>query len=222
MTDSPNNTIGGSAPGAGNVIFGRDGILINGPTAHGNVIQGKLIGTNAAGTSALGCSRYGILIDHSASTTIGGTEPGEGNLISGNALAGIAIDNSTNTLILGNSVGLNGSGTDTIPNRGPGISLANMNTSNTHIGGGSPGSRNVISGNGGGGIVATLCDRMFIQGNFIGTNALGTLPLGNKGAGVTIGYNCRPSLIGGTTPDERNVISGNTGYGIIFAIRHTD
>ncbi|HSE96804.1 MAG TPA: CSLREA domain-containing protein, partial [Blastocatellia bacterium] len=51
-----------------------------------------------------------------------------------------------------------------------------------------------------------------IQGNFIGLDATGTIALGNSETGIFIsGAN---NLIGGTTPQARNVISGNLNQGI--------
>src|SRR5262245_54496371 len=52
-----------------------------------------------------------------------------------------------------------------------------------------------------------------VQGNFIGTDATGTLALGNSG-GVSISSNTSNNTVGGTTPAARNVISGNARYGI--------
>lgn len=56
-----------------------------------------------------------------------------------------------------------------------------------------------------------------IAGNFIGTDSTGTaaLPNGSQGAGaVIIGATASSNTIGGTTPDARNLISGNVGEGI--------
>jgi hypothetical protein len=58
-----------------------------------------------------------------------------------------------------------------------------------------------------------------IEGNFIGTNTAGTaaLPNGSAGnGGVILGFNgdATNTTIGGTTPDARNLISGNIGSGI--------
>ena len=57
-------------------------------------------------------------------------------------------------------------------------------------------------------------DQNVIAGNFIGTNATGTSAVPN-GTGVTI-LNASDNLIGGTAPAARNVLSGNTGGGIII------
>jgi titin len=52
-----------------------------------------------------------------------------------------------------------------------------------------------------------------VEGNFIGTDASGTLDLGNNVAGVVLGLNETRSRIGGTSPAARNLISGN-GSGV--------
>jgi CSLREA domain-containing protein len=55
-----------------------------------------------------------------------------------------------------------------------------------------------------------------IAGNYIGTDATGTSGLGNGREGIQIGGGAHDNVIGGTTPEERNVISGNdlSGVGI--------
>ncbi len=71
VNDAMNNMIGGTAPGAGNVIAGN--LLVNqdGSTgiffyqgAAGNLVQGNRIGTNASGNPGknLGLGDYGILL----------------------------------------------------------------------------------------------------------------------------------------------------------------
>ncbi|HEX2474264.1 MAG TPA: right-handed parallel beta-helix repeat-containing protein, partial [Lacipirellulaceae bacterium] len=61
-----------------------------------------------------------------------------------------------------------------------------------------------------------------VEGNFLGTDISGTTPQGNTRAGVEI--NSPANLIGGTTPQARNVISGNLQVGIsitgVHAIRN--
>src|SRR5262249_1498281 len=47
-----------------------------------------------------------------------------------------------------------------------------------------------------------------IAGNYIGTDSTGTLPQGNFGEGIYI-LNAPNNVIGGTSPRDRNVISGN-------------
>jgi len=52
-----------------------------------------------------------------------------------------------------------------------------------------------------------------VQGNFIGTNAAGNTALGNGNIGVVVG-NAGNNTIGGNTPAARNIISGNTSFGV--------
>src|SRR5262249_12202590 len=63
VVQAANNTIGGTAPGAGNLISGNtfDGVNLS-TGATGSVVAGNLIGTNAAGTAALANGRYGVLV----------------------------------------------------------------------------------------------------------------------------------------------------------------
>lgn len=52
------------------------------------------------------------------------------------------------------------------------------------------------------------CNR--IEGNFIGTDATGTVARANGGAGVLIGTYASENTVGGIDPAARNLISGNT------------
>ena len=112
------NTIGGSAPGARNVISGNalEGVRIYN-SAGATVVQGNYIGTNAAGTAAVGNGGDGVHIMN-AGNTIGGALAAERNVISGNALSGIhlllgAADNNT---IQGNYIGVNATATAVLGN----------------------------------------------------------------------------------------------------------
>src|SRR5262245_49291434 len=65
---APNNVVGGTAPGAGNLISGNavNGVQINGSDAGGNVVQGNLIGTDITGTQGVGNGSNGVLILNAA------------------------------------------------------------------------------------------------------------------------------------------------------------
>ncbi|HYP52167.1 MAG TPA: right-handed parallel beta-helix repeat-containing protein, partial [Pyrinomonadaceae bacterium] len=58
LSQSSNNTVGGTTPAARNVVSGNGGANIQAgggaSAAAGNVVRGNYVGTNAAGTSALG------------------------------------------------------------------------------------------------------------------------------------------------------------------------
>ena len=69
------NTIGGTAPGDGNVISGNglSGIDINGTGITGNLVQGNVIGLDASGANGVGNVWSGIAVSsNAANTTIGG------------------------------------------------------------------------------------------------------------------------------------------------------
>ncbi len=105
------NTIGGTVPGAGNVISGNlnRGITLDG---FNNVVRGNFIGTDATGLSPLGNARSGIEIS-GPGNTVGGTNSGAGNVIAFNGVDGGGIFTTngvdvavgaTGYAILGNSI----------------------------------------------------------------------------------------------------------------------
>ncbi|HVF70078.1 MAG TPA: hypothetical protein VM940_00535 [Chthoniobacterales bacterium] len=111
-------TIGGSAPGAGNVIAGSGRRLrIFGGTI---TVQGNYIGTAVDGATAIE-GNVGVRVENDAVVTIGGTGAGQGNIIANNILPGIAVRNTAHVTILGNSMYNNGFDPTTIGY--PGIDL---------------------------------------------------------------------------------------------------
>ena len=88
ITDgSSGNRIGGTTAAQRNVLAGSAvGIIVEG-TGKSNVIEGNYIGTDSTGTLPISSS-LGISVD-SADVTVGGTEPGAGNLVSGHSGDGI-------------------------------------------------------------------------------------------------------------------------------------
>lgn len=116
-----NNTVGGTTPGARNVISGNfsHGILIiqiPSAASTGNFVEGNFIGTDVNGTGALG-NTIGVRIENGGNHTIGGISPSAGNIIAHNFSAGVAVFGQTNSnSILSNSIFSNG---------GLGIDIAN-------------------------------------------------------------------------------------------------
>ena len=226
-----NNTIGGTAPGAGNVVSGNElhGIEINNSTSSGNLVQGNFIGTDATGTGEIGngfsgggSTGRGVRINGSAGNTVGGTAAGR-NVISGNITYGIEVagTGATGNTIQSNYIGTDQAGTGFLGNRDAGIYI--NGAPNTVIGGTSVDARNVISGNGhwrsfivvasGITISGSSSTGTQVLGNLIGTNVTGSAALGNGGDGIVL-VNSLNNTVGGTTPGGRNIISGNGVHGV--------
>jgi hypothetical protein len=94
-----------------------------------------------------------------------------------------------------------------------GVSIVGGAQYNT-VGGTGVGYRNVISGNGISGVdISYSSNSNAVSGNYIGTDVNGTAALGNIWNGVSISYS-QSNIIGGITDGERNIISGNTCYGV--------
>ena len=203
ISNSANNVIGGTTSAARNVISGNSsGIEISG---NANVVQGNFIGTNAAGNAAVRNSNgIDIFSPQFTNNLIGGTAAGAGNLISGNSSSAISTGGNATT-IQGNLIGTDVTGTIKLPN-GNGVRALGLDML---IGGVTAGARNVISGNQSDGVFIRGVGSK-LQGNYIGTDITGTLALGNTGNGVVAGEN---ALIGGTTPEARNIISANSNFG---------
>jgi len=176
---SSNNTIGGTTAADRNVISASSGggganILLNtaiGPvTPAGNTIQGNYIGTTADGMTGLSPTVPGIDLLAGSNTVIGGTAIGAGNVISGNN-NGIHLDTGiTGTIIRGNKIGTNPSGTVAVPNSHGISSLSAVDIGNSVT----PGN-NIIAGNSSGvGITLASTSGSTVYGNRIGVNAAST------------------------------------------------
>jgi hypothetical protein len=223
IDNASSTTIGGTAvsPGAGpgNVISGnrQAGIHLTG-SSTATLIQGNIIGLNSDGTAGQGNLLPGILLDGVSGNTIGGSQLGAGNVLSNNGSAGLAIQQSSNTTVQGNTIGSNPTGTIANSPIQNGVSIVD-GTANT-IGGTSAGSGNLISGNGLSGlfISGSGSSGNIALGNRIGTDRSGALPLGNGQDGVLID-SAQGNSIGGTSPGARNLISANRIHGV--AIRGT-
>jgi hypothetical protein len=208
------NTIGGMVPAARNIISGNNdtGIELR---SSGTRIQGNFIGVDATGTNALGNGARGITLVFDDGNIVGGTNSGAHNVISANAADGIFIGSGRH-LVQGNFIGTDATGTKALGNGGNGVALGNGASGNT-IGGATRAARNIISDNPGDGVsILYLASSNKVQGNFIGTDATGTIAMPNGTRGVfTDGIG---TLIGGAAATSGlppgNLISGNTECGV--------
>ena len=131
------NQIGGTAPGAGNVISANTsvGVEIYGSASTANVVVGNTIGLAADGrgvfrkSSGLFTQSDGVFIQDASANSIGGAAVGAGNVISGNETAGVLIEgfsaNSRGNIVLGNRIGLGPKGNTGPGNDGYGVVLVN-------------------------------------------------------------------------------------------------
>ena len=185
ISSGANNTVGGTTPGAANLISGNtaDGVMIEGSDSTGNLVQGNLIGTDVNGATVLGNSGSGVLIDGASDNTIGGTTSGTRNVISGNELDGVSIggNGSTGNLVQGNFIGTNANVSAALGNTLAGVRIELGASSNTI------GARNVISRNGVGVIIDGVgTTGNLVEENIIGTDLSDTLDWGNWDGGIFI------------------------------------
>jgi hypothetical protein len=178
-------------------------------------ITGSYLGTSSDGESQSGNVGDGVQVEGTGvhiggpnGTTPGGSCTGDCNLISGNYYYGAYLQASaTGAVIQGNFIGTDVSGNSAFPNGFGGIT---SQASGTLIGGVSPAMRNVISGNRSTNIEVEA-PAAIIEGNFVGVHSSGQVafPGDNTGSATLIVLNgADNSIVGGSEPDEGNVVTG--------------
>lgn len=209
--------------------FTGPGIVVTG--GRSVTIVGNFVGTDPTGLAAFGNSTGVYVYDNITTVVVGGMLPADRNIISGNQLGVAVSPGSPRLRAIGNLIGTDKNGAGNLGNLA-GIKTgsqaqikANLIAHNLVsgiqvsgpacvIGGVTPAERNVIILNGANGIYfsgQTTAGTKVI-GNSIGTDASGTLNLGNKFYGILIDTD--DNFIGGPTAAERNLISGNGTAGI--------
>jgi hypothetical protein len=232
------NVIGGNRNlGQGNTIYGATpgaitaaGIFISG---EGNKVQGNWVGLRPDGTGD--GFHWGIFVsDWSLGALIGGTEPGQGNLLSGNLVpdgtgTGMGMDIfGFETRVVGNWFGLAPDGLRPLaefgsepwhPNNAQPIGITLESTAvNSIIGGSTPAERNIFSGNGKFGIIISDPSSMQnqIMGNWFGTDKYGRPTIGISEVGMLY-WNVTYNKVGGLEPGEGNTFVIWGGRGIDMA-----
>lgn len=228
---STGNFVGGTAAGAGNVISGNgsEGIEISGQNSVGgsNTVQGNRIGTDPSGTFAIPNLDDGVEINDTSAQNdlIGGTDPGAGNLISGNGDDGIEL-RGIDTRVEGNLIGTDVSGTSALPNAEVGIQIDGTFARDNVIGG--DGAGNVIAFNPAQGVLVTgdaTTLRNTISENSVHSNGGLGIDIGNNGvsendagdadAGIN-GLQNFPVLTAATTAGGSTTIAGTLDSGAGF------
>ncbi|NCC50748.1 MAG: hypothetical protein EOM20_05970 [Spartobacteria bacterium] len=207
----------------GNYIGALDkyGANTNGNLGHGILIMDSIdirVGQSVAGAQNLIRGNGGHGISYQMDSGIDRQFRVLGNVINGNALAGVYINGGFNVRIEGNYLGTDESD-QALAGNANGV-LAE-NSPNLLIGGGIPGARNIISGNSGNGIhirgTSHSTNAMAgarIMGNYIGTTRNGDAALPNT-TGIRLSA-CHQVTVGGEEHGQANLISGNTGVGLLF------
>ena len=185
------------------VLFDADGIRLE--NVLGAVVAGNHIGVGPLAQLRGGNGVDGVVLQNTHSSLIGGTHPGDRNVISEQTFDGIFLtDESSFNLIQGNYIGTDGTGLLDYGNADDGVHI--QSGSSNIIGGLEPNAGNLISANGRG--VHVDGGLNFVEGNYIGLDMTGTSGLGNTGSGVQI----HSFAEGGEV--TQNVISDN-GFGVI-------
>ncbi len=210
----------------GNVIDNEflAGVGIFGIAAKHNVIEGNMIGLDSKGTT-VHANGAGVEIAQGAfNNTVGGTSAGAGNVISGNTGDGVLITDSgtTGNVVEGNYVGTEVTGTQPLGNV-TGVVIAGGAVDNT-IGGATAAARNVISGNSDEGVIIQDSGTTgnVVEGNYVGTDVTGSVPLANFEDGVVLSLDGGGNTVGGTTAATANVLSGNVRSGVAFGLSGSD
>jgi hypothetical protein len=192
----------------------ENGISIVG-TSDNNKIKACLIGLNKTGSDTIPNIMHGIELDGDGNTLIGGDAVNDRNIISGNRMNGIAVTSNNNS-VKNNFIGTDINGNTSLGNVAHGIFIGSSKSGNLI---GTTTAGNLISGNNKNGIEVDFTNTVNptkIQNNIIGLNAGGTTALPNKEAGIALLDRAVDVLVGGTNANEKNIISGNTGMGMIL------
>jgi uncharacterized repeat protein (TIGR01451 family) len=234
------NLVGGTTAEARNLISGNfvappgsTGYAVYLDRTIGTQVHGNYIGTDLTGTASVPNGGCVELIFGGSNVEIGGTAPGAGNLISGNTTRGAFNDSCiliqqgpAGTLIQGNRIGTNAAGTAALGNVKRTQVLIVFESTATTVGGTSPAARNLISGNtSDNGVIRASTNGVsqpaaplgvLVQGNYIGSDVSGLLPIGNLGGSTGVRFNGTvPSgVIGGSAAGAGNVIVADALWGI--------
>ncbi len=207
--DAPNGQNGISVMGSHNIIAGEN--VVGSNTMHGiyvkgsySTIYGNLVGLDTSDGSH-GNGLEGIKVDNAANTDI------RDNVVCANGQNGIYLfgNQTVNTIVEENFVGVPKNGLcGSLGNNASGITVDGVLQQVIRF--------NKIGDNRVDGIlVVTSYSNVSISGNLVGVTYLG-VTCGNHRNGITNQGGIYQ--IGGNTPAERNIVSGNLNYGIYLAV----
>ena len=215
LNDGDNPVIGGEGAGQGNIISGNlnHGIFLGVQVDNGR-IQGNLIGVDSGG-NAVSNTSSGILVQ-GANWLVGGTNAGARNIISGNGQDGVYVNFASSCVIQGNRIGVDSVGVAR-PNGQNGVRI--VGSESCLVGGSTTNAMNIIAGNGFDGVYISDATSNTVKGNLIGLLPNG-LVVSNAFRGVYVALG-GGVVVGGATPGERNVISGNGSDNVELSVSST-
>lgn len=160
--------------------------------------------------SSLPCCAVGVSIRSSSNTVRG--------LVIDGFYTGIEVLDGDDNRIEGNFIGTDVEGKSSEGNACSGIILSALSmgpgSSNNVVGGSLPQARNLVSGNGCGGIEIGPGENNAVHGNYVGTDLTGTMALPNTADGIRVFNASRGQAIGGTGSGEANLIAFNGQNGV--------
>lgn len=214
-----NVTVGGGGVGDGNVISGNvQAIASESASTKPRIIQGNIIGLGPDGETSVpnGTSAGPFIIDLRGTSplTIGGSNLGEGNIISGNLVTGgwgsLTLLQTKDVTVRGNKIGLTKSGAVIGNNQKAGIATIWGGT-NITIGGPSASDGNVVAGSAGDGISVDASDTV-VENNEVYKNS--GSGFSNTGTGIrVVGGVSRISIRHNTVYENVIGIGNNAEWG---------
>jgi parallel beta-helix repeat protein len=184
--------------------------------SNNNSIVGNFIGVDFDGVTSL--PNFTAIRILGNGNLIGDATPCGRNLLAGHyglgskgSSLGVIRNQGNNTIIQGNTIGLDRSGAIAVM-PGATCGIASRPSTGVVIGGLDTDQANIIAGHSAANIFVRQSSTMTIQGNYVGTDITGSVVVGQNGIGI---YASDPIIDGipcGITIDS-NVISGG-GYGI--------
>ncbi len=216
---------------AGNLVRGlamynlRHSITFQTSSATNNSVTGDFIGTNATGTfvaKTFVSGGDGVTVTQGATyTLVGGADPADRNVISGNSSGGFSSDGeqSDHNTIQGNLIGLGPNGQpmrtcspQCFDQQSRGVHFKTGSSFNL-VGGTGPGERNVISDNGGNGIEishGSTNDNNQAIGNYVGTDVTGNAGAASRFGNALDGIQVEDGSTNSVVAD--NVVANNAQH----------
>ena len=199
LIEGPNDTVGDPTGVAPTVISGNTNDGVDASGAH-TLVTYAWIGVDLTGLAALANGGNGVVLN--------GDSDSANSVISGNTGDGIKV-NGTNNDIYADKIGVGKDGHTQVANTQYGVDLISASYNNVGL---ATQDKNIISGNTGDGVVINGGGDNTVANNWIGIGT-GPVAVGNDD-GVTLTGNTSYNTIGGLTAAARNVISGNSVYGV--------